>query len=563
MMPPDGSGQVAPMASDFIQRFGRIYQPPAPIRPATGKPVYLSVLRPGPGSATIPLGEASPHHLAVERRVGRGRITMLTLNPTEPALAAWPGLDTMVRRVILRRPEEPVVGAAGFDGVTYQSARRGRLGAADLTWYRITSRDARAEEDAEPRRPEPPRAADSQARPRPEDPTDAEDAPSAAFGVADWRDSMRFPTLGRDLLEEASGITIPSSRFVLQVILAYLIAVVPLNWLICRFVVNRREWAWLVVPLVALGFAVAVQRVAAYDTGFDSASDEIDLLEVPGDFPRAHLSRFASLYTTGRGSYSISYPNNPTALALPLDNGRSIRGEDVTTSVWQSYPVPALLGLSVQPRSLSLFRAEEMSKLTGSIRLEGNGDGRHLVNDSELELRDATLVDFTGPNQRREHYLGRIAARASMKLGGSMPTATPPERIGFEPGPDPNPILRALRTSWEPREESLGELRLVAWVPRLMPGQVIDPPVDRLRGFTAVVVHLRCGPPPNPDGPRYNILAKGPEKLPTIDPRSPVQVRTPTIFRGLGPSMPTRRVAPRGRTGPAPGAPRGGTPSQP
>ena len=136
-------------------------------------------------------------------------------------------------------------------------------------------------------------------RPPPGTEDDAFEAQLAVPGVADWNDLTRFPTLSRDLLEEASGISIPSSDFVLKVILAYLIAVVPLNWLICRFVLNRREWAWVVVPLVALGFAIGVQRVAAYDVGFDSASDEIDLLEVHGEYPRAHLSRFASLYTTG------------------------------------------------------------------------------------------------------------------------------------------------------------------------------------------------------------------------------------------------------------------------
>ncbi len=86
--------------------------------------------------------------------------------------------------------------------------------------------------------------------------------------------------MSRDLLEEASGITIPSSNFVLRVILAYLLAVVPLNWLICRFVLNKREWAWIVVPLVALGFAIGVERMAAHDMGYDTAADEIDLLEL-------------------------------------------------------------------------------------------------------------------------------------------------------------------------------------------------------------------------------------------------------------------------------------------
>ena len=314
-------------------------------------------------------------------------------------------------------------------------------------------------------------------------------------------------------------------------ILAYLIAVVPLNWLICRFVLNRREWAWVVVPLVALGFAIAVQRVAAYDVGFDSASDEIDVLEIQGEYHRAHLSRFASLYTNGRGNYNISYPNNTSALALPLDNGRSIRGEDVTTSIWQSSPVPELMGLAVQPRSMSLFRSEEMATLGGSIRIEGEGAKRRLVNESELELRDATLIDFVKGGERREQYLGTIAAGSSAEMTAAT-NATPPDRVEFAEGPDPNTILHALRTTWERREENVGEIRLVAWVPRAMPGQVIEPPVDRARGFTAVLVHLRSGPPPNPDGPTYNILALGPEKTPAAAQRPGVEVGTPTIFSG-------------------------------
>ena len=164
-------------------------------------------------------------------------------------------------------------------------------------------------------------------------------------GVADWRDSATLPRLCARLARGGFGHHDPQlASSSCEVILAYLIAVVPLNWLICRFVLNRREWAWVVVPLVALAFAIGVERVAAHDMGYDTASDEIDLLEIHGDYPRAHLTRLVSLYTTGRSQFAISYPNDPTALALPLDNGRSIRGEEVSTSTWQSYPVPSLIG---------------------------------------------------------------------------------------------------------------------------------------------------------------------------------------------------------------------------
>ncbi len=328
--------------------------------------------------------------------------------------------------------------------------------------------------------------------------------------VADWRDFTTVPRLARELLDQASGISVPSSSFVLRVLLAYMIALVPLNWLICRFVLNRREWAWVIVPLVALGFAIGVERMAARNLGYDTASDEIDLLEVYGDYPRAHLTRLGSLYSTGRTNFNLSYPNDPTALALPMDTGRSIRGEQVASSAWQSYPVPALVGLSVEPRSLSLYRAEQLLALKGPIRLEGEGENRRIVNESGQELKGATLIDMGGPAKPKEWYLGTIAAGASLEIG-RLKDQPLPEQAEIVPGPDPAAFLTMLKQEYEDRSENQGELRLVAWVGDTVAGQVIEPPVDRRRGFTAVVVHLRCGNPPSPESIRYNLLAQGSE----------------------------------------------------
>jgi len=544
--PGDESQPVPLTTEEALERYARSYGAPVPIQPAPKRPVFLSVLRARPGSSTIPLGEASPHLLAVERRVGRGRITMLTINPNEPSLLAWPGLDTLVRRLILRRPEEPIVAPGGSDGTHFYPPRRGRLLGWDLSWYRITSRDAGSvgttptiNSTTGPR--------GNQPGYRPGDLTNASNASNDTPGVADWRDGARIPRLARDLLEQASGITIPSSLFVLRVILAYLIVVVPLNWLVCRYVLNRREWAWFIVPLVALGFAISVERVAARDMGYDTASDEIDLIEMQSEYPRAHLTRLGSLYTNGRSRFSITYPNEPTALVLPLDNGRSIRGEDITTSIFQSYPVPGLIGLAVQPRSLSLFRAEQMLSLRGALRLEGEAGKKRLVNDSELELRGAILIDVAGPGQRQERYVGTIGSGATVEIDGPAPQE-PPERIASGPGPDPNPFLEELRTTWESRDENSGEIRLVAWVPGTIGGQAIDPPVDRRRGFTAILIHLRNGNPPGPDGPRYNLMAPGADQSPGFDidafkaeMERPVPVRGGAGSRGVRrpPSLPS------------------------
>ena len=97
--------------SEPVPFVGGAYKRSVPIQPPKGRRIFVTGLRPHPGASTIPLGEGSPHLLAVEARVGRGRITMLTINPTDPSLVAWPGLDTLIRRVAScagpKRPPRP------------------------------------------------------------------------------------------------------------------------------------------------------------------------------------------------------------------------------------------------------------------------------------------------------------------------------------------------------------------------------------------------------------------------------------------------------------------------
>jgi hypothetical protein len=485
------------------------YLRPSAIRPKENRPVFLLGLRPSPGSQSIPFGEGSTKVLGVEKRVGRGRVLMLALNPTDPALASWPGLDTLIRRVILRRPEEnrPIRGAAP-GGERLSLSHYGALTGPELSWVRYVSRDMGAPIN-------PLRASNDpvvnlalqRGRPVPDvdgpDQAEREYLPSDA-AVAEWVDSSALPRYCRDVLEEASGIKIPGASFVLKVVLAYILLLVPLNWLLCRYAFNRRELAWVLAPLLSIAFAVGVERAAAYDMGYNTACDEIDILELHGDYPRAHLSRFASLYSNGRTRFTIAFPNDPTALALPLDIGRALRGEDVQSAVFQSYPVPALRGFLVQPRSLGMFRSEQMASMDGVISLETEGDVRRVVNQGSLELRDARLIDLDGSKEPAQIYLGTIEPGATVEV---KPVSQKPAEAREAKALQHERLLERFATYYENRPENQGEIRLVAWVAKPMVGPTIEPPVDRHRGFTAVVVHLRNGPPPNPDGPTYNALA--------------------------------------------------------
>lgn len=530
--PEDTIEATQPYAQAF-EEVGRRYKPAEPILVPKDKPLYVTVLDPKPGARVIGFGKPGLPPLGVEWRVGRGRILMLGIGLTDPVLLGWNGYDTFVRRVVLRRPEEPTLAELRYaDPSTGQSGYLpplyGPLNAPDLTWSRLLGRDLGAgtrrisiDESDDGSTTVSSTAGGAMTK------TTTPSAVSSTLGqaarlnpfhvpVGEWLDDSALPRMSRGALEHASGIEIPGRRFVLMVIVAYVIALVPINWLICRFGLGRREWAWAMVPLIAFAFAVVVERAAAYDVGYDSACNEVDVLETYGDYPRGHLSRFASLYTTGRVKYSISYPDDPTALALPMNTGRAIRGEDVAQSVFQTTPVPTLDRFQVQPRSLAMFRAEQYANLPGTFTLKEADGTRSVVNGTEAELRDAVVVEI-GAGGSKATYLGRIAPKGTVDVKGE-PTdakefaAVSPEGLKKNEV-DPAPFLEMLvRSSVAGRPEEDGEVRLVAWVAKPQAGQTIEPAVDLHQGFTLVVAHLRVGPTPDPSSYAYNMLARGPER---------------------------------------------------
>ena len=283
-LPADPLGETCALGEAELQALSAAYPPPIHVRrperavarpgerrrkPSSGSAAAIraradpparepAALRGGAGAAAGVDGDSAGRF---ERPAARGRAAGRPGpdpdahgQPDRPALATWPGLDTLVRRV------DPPPSRGALMGQPVQRRTSGarpppsQLSGPELSWFRLLSRDF-ASSTAHTASPE---ADEASRRPA------ANPAIRRATGAAEPRRPPRLlagagrrmegrhglPRLCRDELERASGITIPSSTFVLKVILAYLFALVPLNWLICRYVLGRRELAWVVVPVL-------------------------------------------------------------------------------------------------------------------------------------------------------------------------------------------------------------------------------------------------------------------------------------------------------------------------
>lgn len=471
------------------------YDPASSIVTPDRTPVFFSSLQPRPGATVIPFGTDDTSPLAVEWRVGRGRITILALTPTDPSLTRWRGLDTLVRRVVLRRPEEALPPARTSVG---NERKAPIIAGPDLTWLRIAARDTGG--------------------PVTIDPTQRETTYSPAFGaslaiddniypkeeVATWTDASILPTMAREQLEKASGINIPEFSFVAKSLAVYLILLVPLNWLIFK-TFGRKELAWLVVPVLALSAALVIERLAAYDLGFTRGRDEIALLEIQTDYPRGHLSRFGALAATGRDTFQIGFPNDLNAVCLPQAYSAS-RADESQTSTFSYTPLPTLSSFQVQPRSLSFYRSEQMVGLPGPIRMIENGSDTFIENRTKLNLHNVVI---TGPQGAR-FAMGELGAGQSRLITDSdtlVATESIVSRKELLGDLDPEPFLNLLADNPFKSAVDLDGWRLVGWSDAMIEGTVVEPAPDRVRGFTLVIAHLKSGPTPNPAESNYNRLA--------------------------------------------------------
>jgi hypothetical protein len=201
---------------------------------------------------------------------------------------------------------------------------------------------------------------------------------------------------------------------------AYLVAIVPINWLVFRLL-GRVEWAWIAVPVLSIGWGVAVVYLAQLDIGFARSETEVAVLELQGGFPRAHLTRYTALYSSLSTSYDVEF-DDTTALAQPFSpDSVVIADQTVSTVTLRTASHRQLDDYPVSSNSTGMVHSEQMVDVGGELRWVAPADQLPKVeNQTKLKLSGAAVLRSTRYDARHvvdeAAWLGELLPGASAEV---------------------------------------------------------------------------------------------------------------------------------------------------
>jgi hypothetical protein len=301
----------------------------------------------------------------------------------------------------------------------------------------------------------------------------------------------------------------------------YLIVLVPLNWMVFH-ALGRIEWAWISAPIIALAGTLAVVRQAQLDIGFVRSQTEIGLLELQGDHPRGHLSRYTAIYSSLSSIYDLEF-EDVSAVATPFprdDQWTPAIGDSLETVAFEKYDKPRLRGVAVSSATTQMIHSEQMVALEGPIRLfsaSNTPNLKQIENKSGFNLSDVVVIHREADGNGKVTYKGCWIGQ--LRNGGGAlirqdPVAMPKEGLPFADERkyaeaqdyrkrlDVDPLLK-LAFRFTPKSDPLygrrDEWRLVGRIDEVLPGAVAAPEASQTTGSNVVLAHLAYEPAPFPE----------------------------------------------------------------
>jgi hypothetical protein len=242
------------------------------------------------------------------------------------------------------------------------------------------------------------------------------------FGGPSYTDTPPSNPTGQMLqsIRRLAQLRTPDTSVIAWFLALYVFCLVPVNYFVLRSL-DRRELAWVTVPIIAVAFSFASYIAARNIKGTELLTRHINIVQSAGTSGVARADSMLWFFSPRRASYNISSdnpqmvagdyidPSDPTRpevertslYVLQPDAGRSFRVEDIGVNMWSE---DKLIG-------------EGVVNVGRGVSVQPTQNGFSVRNDSPFDMRGAVLV--TGGQVRGYGDIKSGATATNGKFDGS------------------------------------------------------------------------------------------------------------------------------------------------
>jgi hypothetical protein len=191
------------------------------------------------------------------------------------------------------------------------------------------------------------------------------------------------------------AVALPPTSGLLVIIGAYILIIGPINYLILRRL-DRRELAWITMPVLVLAFAAASFGYGAFLRGTDVVVNEVAIVRGAPDATEATAQVYFGIFSPSRNTYRVDVPDG-ALLASPMSGdpfGQGATTLDIIQGTGAEQP-SAVRNLSVGSGSLRIVRAQQAvtaPRMRAALRLEDGVLNGSFENASDEPLEGVAIV---------------------------------------------------------------------------------------------------------------------------------------------------------------------------
>ncbi|MDP9482505.1 MAG: hypothetical protein M3P84_04695 [Chloroflexota bacterium] len=190
------------------------------------------------------------------------------------------------------------------------------------------------------------------------------------------------------------SLALPPIGGLIVLLFGYILLIGPINYLVLRRL-DRREWAWLTMPVLIVGFAVGAYAFGSALRGGDVLINEVAVVRGAPGVEEGLGSVYVGIFSPNRGNFQVRVPGG-ALLSAPVSTELA-GGPDAgagALDLIQGDPA-RVRDLSIGFGSLRTLLAETplaVPRLTSDLRLENGTLVGTITNQSTQKLQNVAIV---------------------------------------------------------------------------------------------------------------------------------------------------------------------------